>query len=467
MSAPVDYSARIGTTNPELESILNVCKEFSIVANKAIDTYQENITPYKTERNIAQDEQSRLKGLGYGDNAEVRSAFTGCTDGGIGGGGCWPWNYRNYGGNVANDNGYYTRHNKRWVVACGPEYTTEGASFDGSVCDSSVKNGCIQTLQSEKNWSYLGTADITYYSKGVEGNRNIAICKKSDNRINAENSALSQQQTIINNAINTIDKIKIPNFDFTCQICNSQNFANCGEGSDCKIQQVNNCNQQAGALERTYAQCKAQGGFYDDKEKVCYPKRDCVVGDWGIWESCSNKCGKGTQIRYRTIVLPPVGEGKLCPTLVDQRDCEDTTECPINCQVTNFGEWNECNAKCGSGFKKRERKVIQVPMFGGQICPNLDDYQTCESKEQCNDDCIVSSWSDWEACSNNCGEGTQKRKRTVISPATNAGKSCPVLEETRACTDYSKCGTASVSNNKYLIIGLLIMGMLFALTLVK
>jgi hypothetical protein len=450
----------IGTANAQLETQLNVCKEFAAVANKAIDTYQENITPYKKQRDVAQAEQNRLKSWGYGDNAEIRSRFTGCTDGGIGGGGCWPWNHTNSGGHVYNDNNYYKRAQFNYVIACGPLYNHEYAGFDGSICDGPVKNGCVQSFHADKGWTYLGTADLEYFSRQADAKNSIAICRKSANRINAENGDLRQQQINIDNANATIDKIKLPDIDLTCQICNAQSFANCGEGADCKIQQVNKCNQSAKALENTYASCKSNGGFFDTTDKnnpICHPKQDCVVGAWGIWEPCSNKCGKGTQIRKRIVEIPPVGAGEVCPPLVDQRDCEDTTECPVNCQVSDWGQWSECNARCGSGFKKRERKVVQINMFGGQECPTLDDYQTCESKADCNDDCVVSDWGDWEACSNTCGSGTQVRKRTVKYPATNAGKPCPTLQESRACTDYTRCSQAtSTPNNKIIIIGIIV-----------
>jgi hypothetical protein len=50
-------------------------------------------------------------------------------------------------------------------------------------------------------------------------------------------------------------------------------------------------------------------------------------------------------------------------------------------------------------------------------------------------DCVVSDWGDWGTCSADCDGGTQSRTRTIVTPAANGGAACPVLEETRACNE--------------------------------
>ena len=44
--------------------------------------------------------------------------------------------------------------------------------------------------------------------------------------------------------------------------------------------------------------------------------------------------------------------------------------------------------------------------------------------------CVVSAWSAWSDCVN----GSQSRTRTVITPASNGGTACPILNETQSCT---------------------------------
>ena len=58
-----------------------------------------------------------------------------------------------------------------------------------------------------------------------------------------------------------------------------------------------------------------------------------------------------------------------------------------------------------------------------------------------NTDCLVSDWTDYSNCSNDCGGGIKTRTRTIIK---NPGSGCPLLTETESCNTES-CKTLQFS----------------------
>lgn len=56
--------------------------------------------------------------------------------------------------------------------------------------------------------------------------------------------------------------------------------------------------------------------------------------------------------------------------------------------------------------------------------------------------CVVSEWSAWSECT----EGSQTRTRTIITPSSNGGTSCPVLTETQQCEDATVITVLAVNS---------------------
>ena len=59
--------------------------------------------------------------------------------------------------------------------------------------------------------------------------------------------------------------------------------------------------------------------------------RDCMVGPWEGWRSCSKSCGGGQQIRRRNVTYPAKFGGSPCPELENKRVCNMTP-----CMNPNF-----------------------------------------------------------------------------------------------------------------------------------
>jgi hypothetical protein len=189
--------------------------------------------------------------------------------------------------------------------------------------------------------------------------------------------------------------------------------------------------------ERTVSSPAVHGGV------VCPPLREtqacndgpcpvhCSTSEWSEWSACTTTCGKGSQSRARTVVTHPDHGGYVCPNLTEPRECQ-VVECPVHCEMHEWGVWQACSTTCGDGQAKRDRLVKVQPQFGGNVCPVLSATQQC-NEGPCPVHCDVSAFSDWSACSTTCGKGTELRHRSILTHADHGGFTCPALTESRQC----------------------------------
>jgi Spondin-like TSP1 domain/Thrombospondin type 1 domain len=159
---------------------------------------------------------------------------------------------------------------------------------------------------------------------------------------------------------------------------------------------------------------------------------DCVVSGWSEWSDCSNKCGPGTQTRARKVITQPEHGGMLCPEQLEKKECMNK-RCPENCEVSKWGEWSACSKECGGGQRTRTRTVTKPKLYDGDPCPPLVEVSKC-NEQPCPQHCEVTDWFPWTQCSATCGPGTQTRARSVLAPALHGGTECPEpLKEEKAC----------------------------------
>ncbi|CDJ32008.1 thrombospondin type 1 domain-containing protein, putative [Eimeria mitis] len=95
---------------------------------------------------------------------------------------------------------------------------------------------------------------------------------------------------------------------------------------------------------------------------------------------------------------------------------------------------NGCAARraSGSGFY-HDTHVVEAPINGGDPCDLLEDFEPCAEISCFGSDCKVSEWSEWGACSKECGGGVHTRERQVLMPSTGNGADCPELQQRRGC----------------------------------
>ncbi len=194
----------------------------------------------------------------------------------------------------------------------------------------------------------------------------------------------------------------------------------------------------AGPWETTYAGTKWESYSKMYFTGVFSVKK--INGGWSPyskWKPCTVGCGGGKQTRTRTCTNPvPSGGGLPCVGLPYQlQDC-NTNKCIVNGGWSSYGDWTECDAKCGGGTSSRSRTCTNPVPDGGSKCVGVEK----ESKG-CNfDDCPInggwSQWDDWDTCKDDGADGgIQMRERVCSNPIpTHGGVDCEGKKmEMKAC----------------------------------
>jgi len=161
---------------------------------------------------------------------------------------------------------------------------------------------------------------------------------------------------------------------------------------------------------------------------------DCEMSQWSDYGECSQVCGgSGVHSRFRTVQKPAQFGGVDCPvaSLTDVAPC-NTQPCPIDCVQTDWSDWSDCSLPCGTGTQQRARTTTTQPDYGGIVCGVNIAEQEC-NKQDCPVDCQVSDWTAWGDCDQPCGTGSFARKRTITKPAAFGGQKCPELSDLGAC----------------------------------
>nr|XP_027193633.1 uncharacterized protein LOC113788369 [Dermatophagoides pteronyssinus] len=178
------------------------------------------------------------------------------------------------------------------------------------------------------------------------------------------------------------------------------------------------------------ASCQFDGGDCWDK--------DCIVGPWGQWSECSVPCGPGGErVRRRDVLVKPNKNGKQCPPLIDKElNCNSDIKCPVDCKLSDWGNWSVCSAECGLGQVTRTREILVAPQNGGKPCGDLTQSADCFITP-CNDSCKLSEFGEWSQCSSKIGSGSQIRIRQILKEPMLHDQPCGTLFEERKCVNFT------------------------------
>lgn len=195
------------------------------------------------------------------------------------------------------------------------------------------------------------------------------------------------------------------------------------------------------------------------------------MAEWGKWGECTKTCASkegdpaGKMIRFRHV------EPKLCAQDFQEQECPNKP-CPVDCEMSDWAEWNGCVGECenAGAMRNRTRKILQKPAHGGKCCPTTPEceedkepacgealtveHKPCGAQKQ---KCVPAPWSEWSPCSQTCNTGRSSRVRSVQTPAKCGGapclcnflevKNCEVTSCRQECelTEWSEWGKCPVT----------------------
>ncbi|KAL7885412.1 hypothetical protein AOLI_G00057070 [Acnodon oligacanthus] len=198
--------------------------------------------------------------------------------------------------------------------------------------------------------------------------------------------------------------------------------------------------------------CRAE---MEEVEKCMMPECNvfsCMVSEWSEWGHCSVSCGVGMRIRRRMLKTPALS-GQCGEPLEEVEKCM-LPDCPVECMLSEWSDWSECNKSCGKGHMIRSRMVKLEPQFGGAPCPKTVQRKKCKirkctpgrrrksskdtpSAEEGSSACKMSPWSSWTDCTKHCGGGVQERVMAVKKKGKGSqSKSCKRRREIRVCNEH-------------------------------
>jgi len=126
--------------------------------------------------------------------------------------------------------------------------------------------------------------------------------------------------------------------------------------------------------------------------------------------------------------------------------------CSSDCTVSDFGEFSKCTKQCDGGIKFQGRQVIEAAKHGGAPCPELFDYEQCNT-DSCDEDCVLQEFGhDTKGCLTACtvvenGVSSGRRQKVIrnkIHTAAKGNGECPPPEERQFLIDCSEDGADEV-----------------------
>lgn len=94
---------------------------------------------------------------------------------------------------------------------------------------------------------------------------------------------------------------------------------------------------------------------------------------------------------------------------------EDSDASRYDCMVTEWTVFGPCSQECGEGVRVRTRNYVNAQRAKEAGCKmKLIEKEDCGAKCVNNISCETTTWSEWSPCSASCGRGTRTRNRIFM-----------------------------------------------------
>uniref|UniRef100_A0AAQ6A179 Adhesion G protein-coupled receptor B3 n=1 Tax=Amphiprion ocellaris TaxID=80972 RepID=A0AAQ6A179_AMPOC len=190
---------------------------------------------------------------------------------------------------------------------------------------------------------------------------------------------------------------------------------------------------------------------------LCTWLENCLKLEKGTVETCGivyTKCtcpqhlGDGeseSMLMLNNVVLPlnPQTEGCLSPQLQAGQVCNLSAEVkrppkevsPFShtgeSGAEEWSQWSSCSVTCGQGSQVRTRTCVSP--YGTHCSGPLRESRVCNNTAPCPVHGVWEEWSPWSLCSFTCGRGHRTRTR-MCAPPQHGGRACDGPEtQTKLC----------------------------------
>nr|XP_029132962.1 adhesion G protein-coupled receptor B3 isoform X4 [Labrus bergylta] len=183
---------------------------------------------------------------------------------------------------------------------------------------------------------------------------------------------------------------------------------------------------------------------------LCTWLENCLKLEKGTVETCGivySKCtcpqhlGDGeseSMLMLNNVVLPlnPQTEGCLSPQLQAGQVCNLSAEVKRppkegETGAEEWSQWSSCSVTCGQGSQVRTRTCVSP--YGTHCIGPLRESRVCNNTAPCPVHGVWEEWSPWSLCSFTCGRGHRTRTR-MCAPPQHGGRACDGPEtQTKLC----------------------------------